>query len=238
MNHFNRYLNILFIVFLWSFDAISNDFETSEYEFNYGLSNINAANAYEKGYSGAGVTIGIVDTGIAESHSEFEDKYSFGYDYVDNTSVASDPHGHGTHVAGIAAAAKDGRGMHGVAYGSTLASGRGLNAFGSGSFSNLGQSVRYLAQNGARVINNSWGNSLSITSTSKSYWTSYYQYYIDYINSALEEDALSQSRPGHPSQYLGMQAKQKNWRQAGPLRHRSSAHHRRQCIPYHRGLAP
>ena len=190
MNHFNRYLNILFIVFLWSFDAISNDFETSEYEFNYGLSNINAANAYEKGYSGAGVTIGIVDTGIAESHSEFEDKYSFGYDYVDNTSVASDPHGHGTHVAGIAAAAKDGRGMHGVAYGSTLASGRGLNAFGSGSFSNLGQSVRYLAQNGARVINNSWGNSLSITSTSKSYWTSYYQYYIDYINSALEEDAL------------------------------------------------
>lgn len=187
---FLQCINIFLVVFFWPFAVVSSDFETSEYNYNYGLSNINAASAYEKGYSGAGVTIGIVDTGIAVSHSEFEDKYSFGYDYVDNTSIASDPHGHGTHVAGIAAAAKDDIGMHGVAYGSTLANGRGLNAFGSGSFSNLGQSVRYLAQNGARVVNNSWGSSLSITSTSKSYWTSFYQYYIDYINSALEEDAL------------------------------------------------
>ena len=187
---FQGSINIFLTVFFWPFAVISSDFETAEYEFNYGLSNINAASAYDKGYSGAGVTIGIVDTGIAVSHSQFKDKYSFGYDYIDNTSVASDPHGHGTHVAGIAAAAKDGKGMHGVAYNSTLANGRGLNASGSGSFSDLGQSVRYLAQNGARVVNNSWGNSLSITSTSKSYWTSLYQYYIDYINSALEEDAL------------------------------------------------
>ena len=55
---------IFIIAFLAPSMVTSNDFETAEYEGNWGLSNINAANAYKKGYSGAGVTIGIVDTGI------------------------------------------------------------------------------------------------------------------------------------------------------------------------------
>ena len=185
-----RYLIILTIALLMPVTAVSNEFETAEYEGNWGLSAIKAANAYEKGYTGTGVIIGIVDTGIAINHSEFKNKYSFGYDYVDNTSVASDPHYHGTHVAGIAAAARDGVGMHGVAYGATLANGRGLNAAGSGTFTNLGKSINYLAQGGARVINNSWASSSAITSTSKSYWTTFYSSYINTISAAVENDAL------------------------------------------------
>ena len=185
-----RSLVTVVALFPWSFLVCSNSFETSEYTENWGLGAINAAGAYENGYSGSGVTIGIVDTGIAVTHSEFKDKYSFGYDYVDDTSVASDPHGHGTHVAGIAAAARDGIGMHGVAYGATLANGRGLNAVGSGTFTNLGKSINYLAQGGARVINNSWGSSSAITTTSKSYWTVLYSSYVNTISAALENDSL------------------------------------------------
>lgn len=185
-----RYLIILTIALLMPVTAVSNEFETAEYEGNWGLSAIEAADAYEKGYTGTGVIIGIVDTGIAINHSEFKNKYSFGYDYVDNTSAASDPHYHGTHVAGIAAAARDGVGMHGVAYGATLANGRGLNAAGSGTFTNLGKSINYLAQGGARVINNSWASSSAITSTSKSYWTTFYSSYINTISAAVENDAL------------------------------------------------
>lgn len=187
---FQRFINIFLIVFFWPFAVISSDFETSEYAENYGLSNINAADAYEKGFSGAGVTIGIVDSGIAEGHSEFKDKYSFGYDYVDNTSVASDPNGHGSHVAGIAAAAKDGIGMHGVAYGANVANGRGLNAAGSGYFSDLGSSINYLALLGARVVNNSWQTSTSITSSSVNTWNNTRQSFMTSLNSALEEDSL------------------------------------------------
>jgi subtilase-type serine protease len=185
-----RHLIILTIALLMPVLAVSNEFETAEYEGNWGLSAIKAANAYEKGYTGTGVIIGIVDTGIAINHSEFKNKYSFGYDYVDNTSAASDPHYHGTHVAGIAAAARDGVGMHGVAYGATLANGRGLNAAGSGTFTNLGKSINYLAQGGARVINNSWGSSSAITLTSKSYWTTFYSSYINTISTAAKTDTL------------------------------------------------
>ncbi len=185
-----RYLILLTIASLMPTTAVPSDYETAEYEGNWGLSAIKAAGAYEEGYTGAGVIIGIVDTGIAVDHSEFKDKYSFGYDYVDNTSVASDPHYHGTHVAGIAAAARDGVGMHGVAYGATLANGRGLNASGFGTFTNLGKSINYLAQGGARVINNSWGSSSAITWTSKSYWTAFYSSYINTISTAVNNDAL------------------------------------------------
>jgi subtilase-type serine protease len=185
-----RSLVTVVALFPWSFLVCSNSFETSEYTENWGLGAINAAGAYENGNSGSGVTIGIVDTGIAVTHSEFKDKYSFGYDYVDDTSVASDPHGHGTHVAGIAAAARDGIGMHGVAYNASLANGRGLNAAGDGTFASLGNSINYLAQGGARVVNNSWGSSSAITTTSKSYWTVLYSSYVNKISAALENDSL------------------------------------------------
>jgi len=186
-------------LFLWSSLVCSNSFETTEYTENWGLGAINAAGAYENGYSGSGVTIGIVDTGIAVTHSEFKDKYSFGYDYVDNTSVPSDPHYHGTHVAGIAAAARDGVGMHGVAYGATLANGRGLDASGSGTFTDLGYSINHLAEGGARVINNSWGSSSAITTTSKNYWTVFYSAYIHTISQAVKNDSLLVFAAGNES---------------------------------------
>lgn len=194
-----RYLATAVALFQWSFMVWSNSFETSEYRENWGLDSINVIGAYEKGYTGSGVTIGIVDTGIAVTHSEFKDKYSFGYDYVDNTSVPSDPHYHGTHVAGIAAAARDGVGMHGVAYGATLANGRGLNASGFGTFTNLGNSINHLAEGGARVINNSWGSSSAITTTSKSYWTVFYSAYINTISQAVKNDSLLVFAAGNES---------------------------------------
>lgn len=46
--------------------------ETSEYNGDWGLKAINASTAYALGYHGQGVTIGVVDSGIAMSHQEFQ----------------------------------------------------------------------------------------------------------------------------------------------------------------------
>ncbi|MDA0756002.1 MAG: S8 family serine peptidase [Crenarchaeota archaeon] len=61
------------------------------------------------GFTGKGVKIGVIDTGVNPSHPDFfnQDKTSRflkGYDFVDNDTVPQDTNGHGTQVTGIIAA--------------------------------------------------------------------------------------------------------------------------------------
>jgi len=61
------------------------------------------------GYTGDGIKIAIIDTGINSLHLDFFDqdessRFLNGYDFVDNDSIPQDTNGHGTQVAGIIAA--------------------------------------------------------------------------------------------------------------------------------------
>lgn len=98
------------------------DFETPEFYANWGLSRVNAAQAYAMGFTGAGVKIGIADSPIQLSHPEFSGRvYSpvpFPFFPVANVDVPD----HGTHVMGLASAARNEVGMMGVAFDAQLAS--------------------------------------------------------------------------------------------------------------------
>ena len=86
-----------------------------------------------------------------------------GYNFVSfNGSSANnnpmDDFGHGTHVAGtIAAIANNGKGIVGVAFGAKIMPVKGLDRNGSGSLDDLVKTILYAADNGAKVINASWG---------------------------------------------------------------------------------
>ncbi|MCK1796732.1 S8 family peptidase [Streptomyces sp. XM4193] len=56
--------------------------------------------AYEADGDASDVTAYVIDSGIRISHDEFEGRASYGYNFVDGNTQASDCHGHGTHVAG------------------------------------------------------------------------------------------------------------------------------------------
>ena len=92
---------------------------TSEYDKGRTLSGINAAWAYSRGYSGKGSTIAIIDSGIDAKSAEFQNRIKAVYDFTGSGSI-NDTLGHGTHVAGIAAAAKNNIGTHGVAFNADL----------------------------------------------------------------------------------------------------------------------
>lgn len=99
-------------------------FKTQEFKNSTGLEAIGANKAYALGYSGKGITVGMVDTPVYSKHSELSgdkkiQKYGYGSD--DLFSIFND-RDHGTHVAGIIAANKDEKGMHGIAYDANLIS--------------------------------------------------------------------------------------------------------------------
>lgn len=88
---------------------------------------INAAQAYSLGFTGKGVTVGYLDSGIEAKHPEFAGAIAGGFDFNTDTPYANGqgidadpPAGHGSHVAGIIGARRDGAGMHGVAFDSQL----------------------------------------------------------------------------------------------------------------------
>ena len=61
---------------------------------------IHAENVYRKGYTGKGVRIALLDTGVF-SHRDLKCKVVFFKDFINNKSMCYDDNGHGTHIAGI-----------------------------------------------------------------------------------------------------------------------------------------
>jgi len=137
-------------------------FQTPEYNAQYGLGMVNAANLYAKNGNGSGVKVAVFDSGInpaeAQTGSSIKIDTANSYDYVTNTAgSSSDPNGHGTHVSGIIAAPKNDSGMHGIAYNSTLLNMRIYNSAGFVSDGQIAAGVNRSLAAGAMILNNSWG---------------------------------------------------------------------------------
>ena len=98
--------------------ANPSSYRTSEFS-NRANNIINAETAYSRGWTGRGSTVLIMDTGINLSHPDFAGKVKYSRDFT-NTGL-TDKVGHGTHLSGIVAAARNGTGIHGVAFDAQLA---------------------------------------------------------------------------------------------------------------------
>ncbi|MGH9152190.1 MAG: S8 family serine peptidase [Acidimicrobiales bacterium] len=117
--------------------------------------------------TGQGVRIGIVDTGVDLTHEDLAGKVVASTNCIGSngdpgrcSGSARDDHGHGTHVAGIAAAAKDnGVGIAGVAPGAELVVAKALAADGSGTTEDINAAIRWVVDNGAQIVNLSLGGS-------------------------------------------------------------------------------
>jgi serine protease len=109
---------------------------------------------------GAGVTVAVIDTGIAPVDDLDAGRIVAGHNFLRGAKPgdATDDHGHGTHVAGtIAQSTNNGLGASGVAFHARLMPVKVLSAEGYGSTADVADGIRWAAENGAQVINLSLG---------------------------------------------------------------------------------
>lgn len=156
-----------------SFAEVSN----AEHSWNNNL--VNAPEVWQQGYTGDGVVVAVVDSGVDFTHSDLDDNIwinedetlgngidddgngyiddGMGWDFVEQDNTPMDRNGHGTHVAGTIAAERNDAGITGVAYGARIMPIKVLAEDGFGLGSDVADGIRYAVDNGADVINLSLG---------------------------------------------------------------------------------
>lgn len=145
----------------------STDYNTAEYRASAGPAMHGAITAYQQGASGAGVTVGIVDSGITDADGEFTGRISpLSRDFAGNGSY-NDVGGHGTAVAETLAGARNGAHVQGMAFDATilaLRTDKPGSCAGSGcehTTTAMAQAIDYAWQNGAKIINVSLGGDIN-----------------------------------------------------------------------------
>ena len=131
--------------------------------FGNNLDKVGAPAAWSRGYTGEGSVIAIFDTGIDTDHSEFTDSIIDMQCFTNvcerglGTVEDGNKYGHGTHVAGIAAANLDGVGTTGVAPDADLLIGKLAYDSGFFQFNKIPDAMEWAVNNGADVVNISAG---------------------------------------------------------------------------------
>jgi thermitase len=102
----------------------------------------------------AAVPIAIIDSGVLAGHPDLAGKVLPGFNLIHQNADTSDVWGHGTAVAGVAAAiGNNGIGVAGVAWQSPVLPLVAANAAGRLTYSDLVNGIEYAVDHGVRVIN-------------------------------------------------------------------------------------
>ncbi|MFW6136361.1 MAG: S8 family peptidase [Chloroflexota bacterium] len=126
-----------------------------DYTYQWALPKINAPHAWGLS-TGDDVVIAILDTGVDLDHPDLSSKVLTHLDknFLNGNPSAEDDHGHGTHVAGTAAATTDNAiGIAGMGWHAAILPLKVLDASGNGTAEHIAEAIRYATDHGAGVIN-------------------------------------------------------------------------------------
>jgi autotransporter-associated beta strand protein len=176
--------------------------------------------AQAAGFTGKGIAIGIIDSGVTSTHPALAGRVTANLNYVDpstNNLSVNDVVGHGTAVAQIAAGRAFGKFAGGVAPDATIISARIINDKaptddGSGqgnkatSSDPLGKVNGDVVAAGAKVINNSWGG-VYWDATDTAATASFHDAYAPYTANHLFVFAAGNDGGANPSTVAALPAR-------------------------------
>lgn len=171
------------------------------------------------------VVVAVIDSGIRATHEDLVDSlwinpgeipengidddgngYTddvYGFNTYDNNNNINDVNGHGTHVAGIIAAQKDnGKGVSGVALSVKIMPIRASSSAGTLTSVSTVRALNYAVENGAHVVNMSFGGNVSSTMEREAYLAA--QESVVLIAAAGNESRATSSALSYPAAYPGV----------------------------------
>lgn len=177
------------------------EFETEEYMRSTYNTFLNTSKVYAEGYTGEGVTVGVVGGGVDLFHSELYDNIVDPYNVIDDSSDVRYSRTNGTHIAGLIGAKKDDKGMHGIAYDANLmpvsmADRENRNRMrlgGRGEY--LAKAINYSVDNGASIIHTSFNGEYdeslnNAKGVSEAEIRLFLPEFMDSIDNAVENDTV------------------------------------------------
>lgn len=172
--------------------STAQDVETwPETEWTWGLQ---ATRVSRTSYSGKGVKVAVLDTGIDLDHPDFAGRSITSQAFVANYPDAHDGHGHGTHCAGTACGPKrpGSSPRYGVAYDAELYVGKVLNDAGSGVDFDILAGINWALEQGCQIVSISIGKAVGPNEP-------YEQLFEDTAKQALDEGLVIFAAAGNDS---------------------------------------
>lgn len=180
----------------------------------WGMEREKVSEVWNRGLTGEGIVVAVVDTGVNYEHlglskniwvnalekngkpgvdddgNGFTDDV-YGWDFYNYDNNPADDHSHGSHVAGTVAGYDKSINFYGVAKNAKIMSIKSHNKSGNGTEEAVVRSILYAADNGADVINCSWGGAPEAGERS--------ELLLDAINYANEKGAVVVAAAGNES---------------------------------------
>lgn len=192
---------------------------------DWNLNAINAPEVWAHGYTGEGIVVAVLDTGVDYNHTDLNANIwvnsgeiagdgidNDGNGYVDdvrgwnfdaNNNEPMDRDGHGTHVAGTIAGEKNSFGVTGVAYNAEIMAVKVLGDDGSGTYTAIADGIRYAVDNGAHIINMSLGGGYSYSIDAAIQYAQQHGVFVA-IASGNESAAVPSYPAQHASEYTNV----------------------------------
>ena len=150
----------------WIFDGEATPAPRGEgREITPNLLQVNAPQVWELGFTGQGVLVGLIDTGVRLDHADLAgrlwdggtDYPNHGYDFYYHDNDPSDDRGHGTHVAGTICGTGASGTQTGIAPSATIMVLKAFNSDGVGEETHWVAAMQFALEHGADVMNMSLG---------------------------------------------------------------------------------
>ncbi len=126
---------------------------------------VNADKVWQRGYTGKGVLVAVIDSGVNYNHEDIKDHLwdggaqypNHGYNTINNNDDTMDRYGHGTHCAGTICGDGTSGILTGIAPDATLMCVKALDDYGSGNTSSINSAMEFAIEHHADILSMSLG---------------------------------------------------------------------------------